>query len=116
MALSSSPRKVIPLSTGDELRSLHEKPFSVTKRVFFCSVIVEGSESGRRLPDGEQAYSTTFCLIQFMFLEIEELVLSLGDVLTSDSNNNLLAQSTESAYAEPVRRISFFQAPHPFNL
>ncbi len=54
MAVSSSPRKlVIPLASGDEPKS---RPPSigpnVTKRVFYCGVVVEGSENGRRLPDG----------------------------------------------------------------
>ena len=52
MALSTSPRKlVIPLATGDEPRSRILGP-SITKRVFYCSVVVEGSENGRRLPEG----------------------------------------------------------------
>lgn len=54
MALSTSPRKhVVPLATGDEPRSrnLPVAP-STTKRVFYCGVVVEGSENGRRLPEG----------------------------------------------------------------
>jgi hypothetical protein len=54
MALSTSPRKVVPLARGDESKpplSNSSGP-GVTKRVFFCGVVVEGSENGRRLPEG----------------------------------------------------------------
>ncbi|KAL1722372.1 hypothetical protein EV715DRAFT_247584 [Schizophyllum commune] len=68
MALSSSPRKLqIPLSTGDETRNDGSSSFGVTKRAFFCGVVIEGSENGRRLPD-----------------DVQDLVLSLGDPLESD--------------------------------
>ncbi|KAJ7904679.1 hypothetical protein B0H14DRAFT_3079502 [Mycena olivaceomarginata] len=53
MALSTSPRKIIPLSTGEETRPRSDSSTpSLTKRVFFCGVVVEGSENGRRLPEG----------------------------------------------------------------
>lgn len=76
MALSTSPRKVIPLATGDEARYRQESvgPGLSTKRVFFCGVVVEGSESGKRLPE-----------------EIQELVLSLGDLLETNSNASILS-------------------------
>lgn len=53
MALSASPRKVVPLATGDSprIRGTSSIP-SVTKRVFYCGVVIEGSENGRRLPEG----------------------------------------------------------------
>ncbi|KAJ7223447.1 hypothetical protein GGX14DRAFT_658159 [Mycena pura] len=57
MALSTSPRTVIPLSTGEETRSRCESIApGLTRRVFFCGVVVEGSEleSGRRLPESIQ--------------------------------------------------------------
>lgn len=54
MAVSSSPRKlVVPLASGDEPKSLSASTGpNLTKRVFYCGVVVEGSENGRRLPDG----------------------------------------------------------------
>jgi hypothetical protein len=54
MALSSSPRKVVPLATGDDWKPSrnNSSDINVTKRVFFCGVVVEGSESGRRLSEG----------------------------------------------------------------
>jgi len=54
VALSSSPRKlVVPLSSGDEPKiRTSTSTSSVTRRVFYCGVVVEGSENGRRLPDG----------------------------------------------------------------
>lgn len=53
MSVSTSPRKTIPLATGDELR-LRTKSLTqtTTKRAFYCGVVVEGSENGKRLPDG----------------------------------------------------------------
>ncbi|KAF8195715.1 hypothetical protein K438DRAFT_1906377 [Mycena galopus ATCC 62051] len=70
MALSTSPRKIIPLSTGEETRSRCESSApGLTKRVFFCGVVVEGSENGRRLPE-----------------DIQELVLSLGDTVATSSD------------------------------
>ncbi|KAE9410179.1 hypothetical protein BT96DRAFT_969851 [Gymnopus androsaceus JB14] len=73
MALANSPRKQVPLATGDETRprDFVSAP-STTKRVFFCGVVVEGSENGKELSDG--TYS--ICSHQ-----IKELVLSLGVVV-----------------------------------
>ncbi|KAJ7068443.1 RhoGEF domain-containing protein [Mycena amicta] len=66
MALNPSPRKVIPLSTGDETRTRCDSLApGITKRVFFCGVVVEGSDSGRRLPE-----------------DIQDLVLSFGATVT----------------------------------
>ncbi|KAF9534699.1 hypothetical protein CPB83DRAFT_780431 [Crepidotus variabilis] len=73
MALNSSPRKlVIPLATGDEPKPRISSSVgpSVTRRVFYCGVVVEGSENGRRLPD-----------------EIQDLVLSLGNPLPSEESS-----------------------------
>lgn len=55
MALSQSPRKVVPLAMEDE-HVPRPKPrtagSNVTRRVFFCGVVVEGTDSGRELPQG----------------------------------------------------------------
>ncbi|KAJ7498756.1 RhoGEF domain-containing protein [Mycena latifolia] len=86
MALSSSPRKVVPLSTGEEFRSRCESSApGLTKRVFFCGVVVEGSESGRRLPE-----------------DIQDLVLSLGDTVASNSDTSILS-SPPDAGTDPDR-------------
>ncbi|KAF8812237.1 hypothetical protein BYT27DRAFT_7182669 [Phlegmacium glaucopus] len=85
MALSTSPRKlVVPLASGDEPRS-RNPPLapSLTKRVFYCGVVVEGSENGRRLPE-----------------EIQELVLSLGDPLPSESSRDILASTPNPSLNE----------------
>ncbi|KAK7061920.1 DH domain-containing protein [Favolaschia claudopus] len=80
MALSTSPRKTIPLSTGEETRFRSDSTTpTLTKRVFFCGVVVEGSENGRRLPE-----------------DIEDLVLSLGDTVAS-SDSNILTSTRDSA-------------------
>ncbi|THV08384.1 hypothetical protein K435DRAFT_641062 [Dendrothele bispora CBS 962.96] len=91
MSFSTSPRKTVPLASGDETkhRNLFSKP-STTKRVFFCGVVVEGSEGGKRLPE-----------------DIQELVLSLGDVVGSESENILTAapnRASESVSLSTTRK------------
>ena len=58
MALSQSPRKLVPLAMEDE-HVPRPKPKSasanITKRVFFCGVVVEGTEGGRELSHGASA-------------------------------------------------------------
>ncbi|KAF4602112.1 hypothetical protein EYR40_005316 [Pleurotus pulmonarius] len=80
MALSTSPRKVIPLSTGDSPKPSRHPPPGFTKRIFYCGVVIEGSENGRRLPD-----------------DIQDLVLSLGEPLDSCSETSILSSSSNSA-------------------
>lgn len=58
MALSSSPRKFVPLATGDEPRLRHDSVGgpNLTKRVFFAGVVLEGSDLGSKLPEGALLY------------------------------------------------------------
>ncbi|KAH7914399.1 hypothetical protein BJ138DRAFT_1143943 [Hygrophoropsis aurantiaca] len=81
MALSASPRKIIPLSTGDDV--INRKPTfpTATKRVFYCGVVVEGCDSGRRLPE-----------------DIQDLVLSLGDPWLAENDSNILPSATETSF------------------
>ncbi|KAK7060488.1 hypothetical protein VNI00_001253 [Paramarasmius palmivorus] len=81
MALSSSPRKVFPIATGDEIRLKPEHSnHNTTKRVFFCGVVVEGSEDQKPLPE-----------------EIQELVLSLGEVVEGgESETGMLSSRSEN--------------------
>ncbi|KAG6869324.1 hypothetical protein C0993_000077 [Termitomyces sp. T159_Od127] len=87
MALGSSPRKVVPLASGDDLpKSRARKDSSgpcVTKRIFYCGVVVEGSENGKRLPD-----------------DIQDLVLSLGNPLATGVSSGSLSSSQESGVNE----------------
>ena len=53
MALNNSPRKVVPLASGDDTTPRKRVENTVTKRVFHCGVVVEGCEGGKRLPEGE---------------------------------------------------------------
>ncbi|OBZ70183.1 Rho guanine nucleotide exchange factor gef2 [Grifola frondosa] len=50
MALSRSPRKVVPLASGDDCssrpRTKSVTGSTVVRRAFFCGVVVEGSEKG----------------------------------------------------------------------
>ena len=55
MALSSSPRKVVPLAGGDDWQLLQKPSVSGPtriKRVFYCGVVVENTENGQILPEG----------------------------------------------------------------
>ncbi|KAI0050211.1 hypothetical protein FA95DRAFT_662337 [Auriscalpium vulgare] len=75
MGLSTSPRKVVPLSTGDEWEGPSKSAVgSVTRRVFFCGVVVE-NDGGRELPD-----------------DVRELVASLGEPLGSYSDEGEVSQ------------------------
>jgi hypothetical protein len=111
MALSSSPRKTIPLATGDEpSRSPLTLQPSVTKRVFYCGVVVEGSEHGRRLPEGLSHPLTVFgSWFDFLPTEIQELVLSLGKHLGSEEEDGMLSrrpQGDTDAVSGPGSRTS----------
>ncbi|KAG0709787.1 hypothetical protein DFH29DRAFT_885797 [Suillus ampliporus] len=82
MALNSSPRKQIPLATGDETPRKPSAP-SLTKRVFYCGVVVEGCDSGRRLPE-----------------DVQDLVLSLGDPWLSQNDSHILPSATDTSFSE----------------
>ncbi|KAA1466780.1 hypothetical protein DENSPDRAFT_767026 [Dentipellis sp. KUC8613] len=64
-SISTSPRKTVPLSGGDDWEgpSKPRQP-GITRRVFYCGVVVE-SENGRDIP-----------------LDVQELIQSLGDPLS----------------------------------
>ncbi|EIW82335.1 hypothetical protein CONPUDRAFT_164953 [Coniophora puteana RWD-64-598 SS2] len=78
MALSSSPRKIVPLATGDEILPNKRTTPAVIKRVFYCGVVVEGADNGRRLPE-----------------DIQDLVLSLGEPIVGNANNAILQSDSE---------------------
>ncbi|KAF8076555.1 hypothetical protein FPV67DRAFT_1618362 [Lyophyllum atratum] len=82
MALSSSPRKIVPLASGDDYSRPRKDSTGpgITKRVFYCGVVVEGSENGRRLPE-----------------DIQDLVLSLGNPLPTDISTGVLSTNPDSA-------------------
>ncbi|KAG2156207.1 hypothetical protein DEU56DRAFT_766033 [Suillus clintonianus] len=82
MDLNSSPRKQIPLARGDETPRKPSAP-SLTRRVFYCGVVVEGCDSGRRLPE-----------------DVQELVLSLGDPWLSQNDSHILPSATDTSFSE----------------
>jgi len=53
MVLSASPRKAVPLASGDgwEQSGSGSKVASITRRAFFCGVVVE-SEGGKEISEG----------------------------------------------------------------
>lgn len=83
MALSHSPRKVVPLASGDDWvprpRVRSAVP-TVTKRVFFCGVVVEGSEGGRAIPP-----------------DVQDLIASLGEPLDLDSDTEQEESAAQSS-------------------
>ncbi|KAH0839928.1 hypothetical protein J3R83DRAFT_882 [Lanmaoa asiatica] len=93
MALNNSPRKVVPLASGDDTTPRKRVDITVTKRVFYCGVVVEGCEGGKRLPD-----------------DVQDLVLSLGDPWLGQDDNNILPSATETTITqhagEPQRKRS----------
>lgn len=81
MALSTSPRKVVPLAGGDNWEARPAAPPSVIKRVFFCGVVVESAGHGRDYSDGAWARHTRFASVVHLALDVKDLVASLGDPL-----------------------------------
>lgn len=55
MNISTSPRKVVPLAPADDGPFLGRRSQpTVTKRAFFCGVVVEGPSDGMDLSEGAQ--------------------------------------------------------------
>lgn len=112
MALSASPRKVVPLATGDDWKPSRSNTSGpgMTKRVFFCGVVVEGSENGRRLSEGVYNMCRSFHNIQSshvsMRIDVQDLIVSLGDPLSSDSNNSVLSSGAEPCLHEGTETVS----------
>ncbi|CAL1700184.1 unnamed protein product [Somion occarium] len=92
MALSHSPRKQVPLATGDEDRpTLKSRSIpNLTKRVFFCGVVVENPGHGRQLPQ-----------------DVQDLVASLGEPIELDQDDSESASSLEAS-TDPSKA----DAPH----
>lgn len=101
MALSTSPRKVVPLTGGDNWESRPAAPPLVTKRVFFCGVVVESSGHGRGYSQGVWARHARFASGPHVPSDVKDLVSSLGEPLrTAD----LTAAASDAAFdAESVR-------------
>ncbi|KXN89579.1 Rho guanine nucleotide exchange factor gef2 [Leucoagaricus sp. SymC.cos] len=84
MSISTSPRKTVPLAPADDSRSrTRSLTQSTTRRVFYCGVVVGGSEHGRRLPE-----------------EIQDLVLSLGQPVAF-STSEMFSSSSSSSVSNP---------------
>lgn len=95
MALNNSPRKVVPLASGDNTTPRKRADPAVTKRVFYCGVVVEGCEGGKRLPDGELKRVTWLNFRQSLS-DVQDLVLALGDPWLGRDDNNILPSATET--------------------
>lgn len=90
MALNGSPRKVVSLASGDDgTPNRSGAGFgtreNVTRRAFYCGVVVEGCEGGKRLPD-----------------DVQDLVLSLGEPWFGQGEHDMLPSATETTLSEQV--------------
>ncbi|KAI6152177.1 hypothetical protein BKA82DRAFT_4108101 [Pisolithus tinctorius] len=97
MALNGSPRKTVPLASGDgdtPRRSGPGNGQNVTRRVFYCGVVVEGCEGGKRLPD-----------------DVQDLVLSLGDPWLGQDQHHILPSTGETTLSEHIAGPN--QRPRP---
>lgn len=82
--LSSSPRKVVPLASGDDHQP---RASSSTRRAFFAAVVVENAENNRPLPP-----------------DVHDLVISLGKTIdspTSSSSPSTFGSSNSNSLSPP---------------
>ncbi|EJD01616.1 uncharacterized protein FOMMEDRAFT_126677 [Fomitiporia mediterranea MF3/22] len=79
MPLNPSPRKVVPLNSGDDGPSRRPAP-TLTLRAFFCGVVVEGPDDANDLPE-----------------DVKDLVSSLGERMPSDRVDEEAPQTPASS-------------------
>ncbi|KZT71528.1 hypothetical protein DAEQUDRAFT_110220 [Daedalea quercina L-15889] len=82
MALNLSPRKVVPLASGDEPRPRFKTRStlpSVTKRVFLCGVVVEGAGDGP-IPD-----------------DVQDMLVTLGELIETESGSSSMRSPTSTS-------------------
>ena len=87
MVLSASPRKAVPLASGDDWEQQPGSTTSTTRRVFFCGVVVE-SEAGKAISEGssnQYPKLSARCNVQS---DVQELVASLGEPLSLLSDDS----------------------------
>jgi hypothetical protein len=89
MVLSTSPRKAVPLASGDdwEQSGSTSKVASITRRVFFCGVVVE-SEGGKAISEGPSVLLPAVAPGPDIRVDVQELVASLGEPLGSQSDTD----------------------------
>ncbi|EMD40501.1 hypothetical protein CERSUDRAFT_148569 [Gelatoporia subvermispora B] len=83
--MSQSPRKLVPLALGDDRPPrprTKSSGSSITKRVFFCGVVVENAEAGTQIPK-----------------DVQDLIISLGEPLDGISDAE---SSDDEAASEPL--------------
>lgn len=108
MAISTSPRKVIPLNTGDDWelrpRAASSGP-TVTRRAFFCGVVVEGPSDGMDLSEGLFLNVESPLSSDKPIIDVQELVASLGDRVCSGRSveEAIPVQPTGSEMVSPSR-------------
>lgn len=122
MALSSSPRKVVPLATGDDWQTVPKNNGPpCTKRVFYCGVVVESSENGRRLPEGMPSIQQiTMPASRLCHLDVQDLVASLGEPLDSGSDSGVTSSPTDAFFDIGPEQVSlaavyYFDLPGSFS-
>lgn len=104
MALSTSPRKVVPLAGGEDWEARPAAPPSFTRRVFFCGVVVESSGHGRGYSQGANARHARLASVSHGRSDVQDLVASLGEPL---EEADLTTSTRDSVYdAESVRNAA----------
>lgn len=77
----NTPRKVVPLNTGDDGPSRRSAPI-LTKRAFFCGVVVEGPNDAADLSEGADRLFLSRTPAERR-KDVQDLVASLGDKIPS---------------------------------
>jgi protein ECT2 len=88
MVLSTSPRKAVPLASGDDwVQSSPSKVAVITRRVFFCGVVAE-SEGGKEISEGALHLLVQWLATFDIQADVQELLESLGEPLGSQSDTD----------------------------
>lgn len=115
MVLSTSPRKGVPLASGNDRET--PKVASVTRRAFFCGVVVE-SEGGNAISEGSSSLQhVVVSYVSHSNVDVQELVASLGEPLGSQSDaDSVQSRSLETDDDDAVSRASYISLLRTWDL
>lgn len=103
MALTNAlPRKVVPLSGGEDTRPQTPAGTSNTTRAFFCGVVVE-SGSNKELSSGAQLKENCQGVEPDAYIDLRGFVASLGEHLSSEDGTVTPAVLHETTPPELTR-------------
>ncbi|KAH8118741.1 RhoGEF domain-containing protein [Phellopilus nigrolimitatus] len=98
MAISTSPRKVVPLSSGEEWQNRVKPIPMLTKRAFFCAVVVEGPSDGMDLSEDNNGYTRTRALTNN-----SALADLTNELVVTERNYVQRLRTLKDSYADPLR-------------